>query len=155
MLEKIGIIFFCMALLISSDLYAHGTEYEVLSEGVIGIKALFDTGDPMSDSEVIIFAPASTDVYYRTNTDRNGIVGFRPDRPGLWIIQVRDKCGHGMRINLDVDDSGKVSGAAGNSSGTSFVQKIVMAICVIWGFYWHGILFQTQRGWQCTLVMEY
>jgi len=130
----------------ASPLYCHGAIYEVLAGGVVGIRASFDTGEPMAAARVLIFAPDQPEKYYETKTDRNGIVCFSPDRKGLWVIQVLAEGGHGLRVNLPVDSSMSVQQTAGSVSGSSYLQKIIMAIAVAWGFIATGLFFSRKRG---------
>lgn len=141
------LLIFLSLILPTAMMYAHGTEYEILSTGVIGIKASFDTGETMAGSRVLIFAPGETVPTFETKTDGNGIVCFAPDQAGLWILQVRDESGHGMRINLEVDDSMKldVSGTAGYRS-FSIWQRIVMAACVAVGFVGTALFFRRRKN---------
>lgn len=121
---------------------AHGTMHEVLSEGCLCVRAQFDTGEPIAHAAVLIFAPGESEVSRRTTTDSGGVFHLMPDRPGTWIMQVRDKAGHGMRINLDVDSSMAASpDARGGARSTTTLQKAVMAVCVIWGFAGTALFF--------------
>lgn len=114
--------------------FAHGTKYEILPGGIIGIRAMFDTGEPMANARVLIFAPGETEVKQRTVTDEDGIFCLVPDKSGTWAVQVRAKGGHGMRINLDIDSSMAFgSGRETEISGPTFGQKIIMAVCFVWG----------------------
>lgn len=120
-------------------LYAHGTEYELLSGGVIGIRALFDSGEVMADSRVLVFSPGADTSSYETTTDPNGVVCFAPDEPGVWILQVRHTGGHGLRVNLNVDESMMISTVSTTRLG--LWQKILLAVCVIWGFAGTALFF--------------
>ena len=139
-------LIFLSLLLRAILVYAHGTEYEILSEGVIGIKASFDTGEAMADSRVLIFAPGDAAPTFETKTDGNGIVCFAPDRSGIWVLQIRDESGHGMRINLEIDDSMKlhVSESTG-SKRLSIGQRIAMAVCVAFGFVGTALYFLRRK----------
>jgi nickel transport protein len=132
---------FLSLLLRTMLLYAHGTEYEILSEGVIGIKALFDTGEAMADSRVLIFAPGEKAPTFETKTDGHGIACFSPDRSGIWVLQIRDEGGHGMRINLEIDDSMKLISESTGSRRLSDGQRIAMAVCVAFGFVGTALYF--------------
>ncbi len=127
-------------------IHAHGTEYQLIHEGVVGVKAMFDTGVPMADSKVLVFRPGETSPCFQTVTDSKGIVCFRPDTPGTWILQVREKSGHGMRINLDIDKTLSISqGSSGPSGGTTYIQKLIMAVCVVWGFIGTALYFKRKK----------
>jgi nickel transport protein len=114
--------------------YAHGTEYEVLPDGAVAIRATYDTGQPIAHAAVLVFAPGETTPLFETITDNRGIVCFLPDRIGTWILQVRGEGGHGMRINLEVDENMLPLLKNGKPlSRISVLQKIIIAVCVCWG----------------------
>jgi len=127
-------------------LYCHGASYQLLTGGVVGIRASFDTGEPMAAARVLVFAPGETEKYYETKTDRNGVVCFSPDRKGMWVIQILAEGGHGLRVNLPVDASMSARQGAESASGSSYLQKIIMAIAVVWGFIATGLFFSRKRG---------
>ena len=117
----------------SINLYAHGTKYKIIKPKTITIQATFEDDTPMSNSNVLIFAPGATKSSEKTKSDSSGLFQFTPNKPGQWIIQVRDKGGHGMRINLEVTESLQILESQKHNNMT-YAQKIIMAICVIWGF---------------------
>ena len=139
--KSVSLVFLSL-LLWTTLIYAHGTEYEVLSDGVIGIKASFDTGEVIADSRVLIFAPGEQEPTFETKTDGNGIVCFAPDRSGIWVLQIRHESGHGMRINFEVDDSMRLHVSDGASfKKLSTGQRIAMAACVAFGFIGTALYF--------------
>ena len=125
------------------SVFAHGTDYEVYTNGIVGIKAMYDTGVVMENSSVLIFAPNEADVFIETVTDKNGFVCFKPDRPGTWILQVRGDGVHGMRINLNIDENMLIMKEEDNSA--EYVQKIIMAICVVFGLIGTALFFKTKK----------
>lgn len=136
------ILFFCV---IIGNAYSHGTEYEIIRSELVVIRASLDTGEAMAESDVLIFAPGETDVSDKTITDKDGVFSFLPDKPGTWIIQVRGKEGHGLRINLDIDESLKLAADQNLSSAIPLLQKIVMVICVLWGFIGTFLYFKRRK----------
>ena len=65
------------------------------------------------------------------------------NKQGMWIIQIRDNFGHGMRINLDIDKNLYLKKSLKKTS--SGLQKIFMAICVVWGFIGTTLFFKRSR----------
>lgn len=122
------------------NLYAHGTKYKIIQPKTITIQAAFEDDTPMANSDVLIFPPGSTKAAGKVKTDSKGIFQFTPEKPGNWILQVRGKGGHGMRINLEVNDSLQIMKNSEHQS-TPYAQKIIMAICVIWGFVGTALYF--------------
>jgi len=134
-------LFFCAHLV-----WSHGTKTEVFYDGLVGIKAAFDTGQPMVHCKVLIFAPGSTDVAINAITDANGIVCFAPDKAGIWTVQIRGQDGHGARVDIDVDESLHVNTKTLQSNARfSPVQIAVMAVCVVWALLATGLLI-VRRG---------
>ena len=122
--------------------FAHGTEYQLLDGGVVGVRASFDTGQPMADAPVLIFAPGESRAQLTTVTDSRGVVCFAPDRTGTWVLQVRAQGGHGLRVNLEVDESMLASSTLRGAGGFTTWQKLVMAACVIWAFVATALFFR-------------
>ena len=145
MLMRGKVLFVLFSLFISFPLFAHGTKYEILSEKVIGIKAMYDTGIPMANAKVLIFAPEETKATFTTQSDSNGVFYLIPDKAGTWTMQVRDKGGHGMRINLPVDESMQLTQAS-KSSGMTYLQKVLAALCVVWGCIGTALYFKRKAG---------
>lgn len=135
-----------MVVAIPGTLFSHGVKYEIISHGLIGVKAMYDTGQPMTDSKTLIFSPGETKPWLETVTDKNGTVCFKPDEPGTWIIQVREKMGHGMRINLTVDESFAISDEQKKTTSyTKISRKVIIAVCVVWGFIGTALYFKSKR----------
>lgn len=125
---------------LTPKLMAHGSDYEILKKGVMGVRMYFHSGVPLGDARVLIFAPGETKKYQETRSDRRGIVTFSPDRTGTWILQVREKSGHGMRINLPVKE-GMIPEKTENTGSLSSLQKTVMALSIIWGLVGTALFF--------------
>ena len=157
---------------------AHGVETEhrlFVEDGVvkIEIRAAYDTGEPMSEAQVAIFAPNDLANPWKTGkTDKAGYFTFAPDlsMPGTWDVQVR-LAGHGKMIHVRVsgDEASTLESDAeetlarektvelrgakaglGNGStsvGTGFTtgQIVIMAACVIWGGIGTALFFASRR----------
>ncbi len=145
-LRRVGVCIALFILMVTALIFGHGTKYEILQSNTIGIKAMFDTGDPMASAKVLIFAPDETKAASTAITDSNGVFYFTPDKAGTWAMQVRDKSGHGMRINLEVNESMVLASDQKLSNTVSYFQKILMALCVIWGCIGTALYFKKKVG---------
>jgi nickel transport protein len=125
--------------------FTHGAEYELLDGGVLGVRATFDTGQPMANVPVLIFAPGDSQAQLTTTTDSRGVVCFAPDRSGVWVLQIRVEGGHGLRVHLEVDES-MLASRARTAGGFSTWQKLMMASCVLWGFLATALFFHRRKG---------
>ena len=124
---------------------AHGTQYEIMKDGVVGVKAMYDSGQPMANAKTLIYAPDTTSPAFETRTDPNGIVCFHPDRPGTWVLQVRATGGHGMRVNMEIDDGMTLTAEETGIHALTSMQKLVMTACVIWGFVGTAFFFKSKK----------
>ena len=127
-MKKVLLIFLMAPVL---PLFSHGSEYTILSDRVVKIEVKYDTGEFIADADVIVFPPGQKEAQYTVQTDKKGIFYIEPDREGTWILQVRGGNGHGMRINLPVDDSMLIGGSGTNR--LSLLQKLIMLLSVAWG----------------------
>ncbi len=135
-------LFFLFLSGILQAVLAHGTHYEVVREGVFGIYASYDGGAPIADAEVLVFPPGKTTPCCTTATDGRGFFAFVPPSDGTWIFQVRDKTGHGMRINLPIDDSQIVKTSG---SGVTPTAKVLMVVSIVWGAVGTALYFSGRR----------
>jgi len=121
-----------VALLLPTAVYAHGAHIEYTASTTIEIVATYDTGEPMSGAQVVIYAPDDPATPWLTGTcDEEGRFTFSPDtsKPGAWAVQVR-LAGHGDIVHIPV---GQDAVASGGTGGYTILQIVLMSVCVIWG----------------------
>jgi nickel transport protein len=143
--SAILIAFVLICLVSAAPASAHGAGYKVLDGGMVGVRATFDSGEPVANAPVLIFAPGETRAELTATTDRRGVICFAPDRAGVWVLQIRAEGGHGLRINLAVDESMLAAAPPGGIGSFTTWQKLVMALCVVWGFTATALLFRRRR----------
>lgn len=83
---------------------AHGARLEYQTTRAIAIQAEYDSGEPMANASVVIYAPSDPSTPWQTGqTDEAGRFLFTPDpsQPGNWDIQVR-QAGHGDIISIPI-----------------------------------------------------
>lgn len=123
----LAVIFFSI-----SALYPHGINHENSTYNTPVLRFTYDDGEVMNFCHYKIFKPDAKTEFQSGLTDRNGRLALVPDEPGDWTVTVSDTGGHAASIHLIIDES--LKGAEGKSGGSlSFVQKAIMAACVIWG----------------------
>jgi len=74
---------------------------------IASASARFDTGEPMADAEVTVFAPDDPSTpWLRGRSDGAGAFRFEPDpaRPGYWAVQMRHD-DHGAITTFRVEDA--------------------------------------------------
>jgi len=125
--------------------FSHGTKYEILPVQSIQIRALFESGEVMAGARVLVFRPEETVASDTLLTDQEGVFSFTPHKAGIWVFQVRQKDGHGMRINLPVTEDLLPDRSAQNA-GPDVVQKSIMALCVLWGLIGTALFFKRRKS---------
>jgi nickel transport protein len=131
---------------------AHGVAIEYQATQAYEIKAAYDTGAPMANAQIAVFAPTDPAKPWLTGTtDAAGRFVFSPSTPGNWEVQVR-QAGHGDILVIPVESgsatpiptapmpaasSSKVepgtNAPAGSVGPYTPLQKGVMIGSVIWG----------------------
>ena len=122
--------------------FAHGTVIDLADVQAIEIIAHFDSGEPMADAQVSVYAPTDAANPWLTGTaDSEGRFVFTPDRAltGEWAIQVRT-AGHGDWVYIDMAD-GDIAAMTASSGGFTTAQIILMSVAVIWGMIGTALYF--------------
>lgn len=123
----------------ASVAHAHGARIEYRLSTALEIVATYDTGEPMADGQVTVYAPDDPATPWLTGVcDEEGRFAFTPDpgKPGTWDVQVR-QAGHGDIVHIAIGE-----GVAGLGGGAlSAAQIVLMAACVIWGFVGTALFF--------------
>ncbi|MBE9182681.1 carboxypeptidase regulatory-like domain-containing protein [Oculatella sp. LEGE 06141] len=146
---------------VQSRAIAHGVEINYQTTEAIAINATYDTGEPMAEAQVIVYAPDDPSTPWMTGTtDEQGRFLFAPDRAqsGNWEVAVR-QAGHGEILSIPVDGEAaseteqapapssetaaveQTAGRANNLDALSPLQKGVMGGAVLWGFIGTALFF--------------
>lgn len=134
---------------------AHAALVEAHMLAAIRIVAVYDTGEPMAQAQVIVYAPdAPASAWSRGVTDDEGRFDFVPDPalPGRWSVQVR-QAGHGAIAHVDIPSATEgarvetaVLIATDGSAGLTLLQRLTMVALVAWGALGTGLFFMRRRG---------
>lgn len=79
----------------ASQLQAHSISYKVEQKGMAA-RAYYSAKSAAAYSKYELYGPGDKEPHQTGNTDRNGYVGFVPDRPGIWRLQVWGESSHGF-----------------------------------------------------------
>ena len=134
---------------------AHGANIEYRQSSAITIQATYDDGTPMTEAQVVVYAPSDpTKPWLTGTTDKQGNFTFVPDtdaaNAGNWDVKVR-QAGHGRIVSIPVTD-GQLSAIetsspmAAETDGYSPMQKLVMAATGIWGFVGTALFFSRHKS---------
>lgn len=132
-----------LASLTAMSAYAHGARIEYRVMRVIEITALFDTGDPIQEGQVTVYAPDDPSTPWLSGaTDEDGRFSFTPDPEmmGTWDVQVR-QAGHGDIVHIPLEGGNLSSGGAGFTP----LQIVLMSVCVLWGLAGTALYFSRSK----------
>lgn len=82
-------------MLVTSTVQAHSINYQVEQKGM-AVRAYYSEKDAAAYSQFELYGPGDKDPYQTGRTDKNGYIGFVPDRPGTWKLQVWGESTHGF-----------------------------------------------------------
>lgn len=129
----VGCVFVIAGLLAPQSAFSHAALIEAETAQAIRLHAYYDTGEPMAEAQVIIYAPGNpTAPWGRGITDSEGGFSFVPDAiDGRWSMQVR-QAGHGAMAHIEFDgDATQI--VFQQAAADSWVQRAVMVALVGWG----------------------
>lgn len=136
-----------------TEAIAHGVAIQYQSTQAYEIRAVYDSGEPMAEAQVAVFAPSNpAEPWLQGTTDQAGRFLFTPNASGNWEVQVR-QAGHGDIVTIPVaradatrpdgsdaaaanpspDTVVASSNAIAKSTSYSPLQKGLMMGSVIWG----------------------
>jgi nickel transport protein len=91
----------------AAPVLAHGVEIEHRRVSSVEVQARFETGEPMAQAQVLVYAPGNpTEAWQQGTTDDQGRFSFLPDEtlPGTWEVMVR-QAGHGAIATIPVAET--------------------------------------------------
>lgn len=151
---------------------AHGVKIEHKTTQAIEIKASYDSGEPMINARVTVYAPDDPAKAWLTgSTDKKGNFIFIPDasKSGYWEVKVR-QAGHGAIATIPVESFGldtanipldtknnddkveknrtvKISTyLTSTSSELRPMQKLLAIASVVWGLVGTSLFFWRLKG---------
>ncbi|MGF1568889.1 MAG: carboxypeptidase-like regulatory domain-containing protein [Nodosilinea sp.] len=132
----------------ASAAQAHGVAIDYQVAQGIALEARYDSGEPMQEAQVIVYAPDNpAEPWLRGTTDAEGRFWFSPDSslPGNWEVAVR-QAGHGEILTIPVGGDAAAGGVlpvgvASQGGELPPVQQGLTMAAVIWGFVGTALFF--------------
>lgn len=164
---KGGLILCCACVLWGSDVAwrarqarSHGVKIDYEMTQAIAIDAKFDSGEPMANAQVTVYAPEDpTEPWLQGTTDNQGRFIFAPDpaQSGNWAVRVRH-AGHGNLLNIAIAPPAEADAGAQEpetpaiapqavkgSTGMTPLQTGLTIASGIWGFVGTALFFSRRR----------
>lgn len=134
-----------ITILFTFSTFSHGVICDFIQKNV-GLKITYEDGTPFVNANVDLYSPDDyKNPILKSTTDEKGQFFFEPDKAGTWIVMIRDNMGHGTRKNITIgDDLQPIS--ENNKNSLNFVQKIIIAISVIWGLIGTALFYNRKKG---------
>lgn len=130
-------LIFCSVMGWQTEAIAHGAIVEHKIIQAVEIKATYDSGEPMANAQITVYAPDDPATPWLQGTaDELGRFMFTPDVVGYWQVKVR-QAGHGEIVSISIGDRGQKSPL----STVNPLQKLAIAGAVIWGFVGTALFF--------------
>lgn len=139
----------------ATPVLAHGAAIEHRTTRAIEIRATYDSGDPMANAQVTVYAPSDpTTPWLKGTTSEDGTFVFAPDpeMTGNWDVKVRQS-GHGDLVSIPVEDAEatptpEATSASDSWQGGNFtpLQKAMMAALGVWGFVGTALFFARNQS---------
>ncbi|TVQ56976.1 MAG: carboxypeptidase regulatory-like domain-containing protein [Rhodobacteraceae bacterium] len=132
----------------------HAALIEAEATTAISLRAHYDTGEPMAEAQVVVYAPDDpARAWARGVTDGDGRFVFAPDlgAPGRWTVQVR-QAGHGAVAHVDIGEAEAATGreplavaSVGAGGAPGILTQAVMVALVAWGALGTALYFRRGR----------
>jgi nickel transport protein len=149
-------LYLTLSLVSAAPVLAHGVAIEHRRTSAIEIRATYDSGEPMANAQVTVYAPddPSTPWLKGTTTEEGTFVFVPdPDLTGDWDVKVRQS-GHGDLVSIPVEKteatatSDEQAQASNSWRGGNYtpLQKLMMAALGIWGFIGTALFFARNQS---------
>ena len=125
----------------------HAAIMEAEVTQAIRLHAFYETGEPMSQAQVFIYAPDDpAQAWGQGIADMEGRYEFIPDAiAGRWSVQVR-QAGHGVMAHLDIGADAPVMTIS--STPDTWAQRALMVALVAWGALGTALFARSRKGKQ-------
>lgn len=140
-----GIVLGAASLIAPFAVMAHASLVDAEAVTAIRIHATYDTGMPMAEAPVIIYAPDDPARPWKQGlTDPEGRFEFIPaPLTGRWSVQVR-QAGHGAMAHLDIGTN--VETNVTHVQTQDWLQRVLMVLLVAWGGLGTALFALSRKG---------
>ena len=140
------ILFPILALFSGPAAQAHSIHYDV-QQKAMGVRIYYSEKDPAAYSQYELYGPGDKEPHQTGRTDKNGYLGFVPDRPGTWKLQVWGESSHGFHgatTEITVDHALNLESFSKPLVAT--YTKLVTGISVAFGVFGLYALWVSRAG---------
>jgi len=134
------------AMLTASPLLAHSIHYDV-QQKAMAVRVYYSEKDAASYSKYELYGPGDKEPHQIGRTDKNGFVGFVPDRPGAWKLQVWGESSHGFHgVTTDIEVNQALGLQSFSKPLVATYTKLVTGISIAFGLFGIYALWASRAG---------
>lgn len=141
----------------------HGVIMEQQSTEAIEVIAKYDTGEPLTEAQVLVFSPEDPqNPWSQGRTDNQGRFWFRPDQDlaGTWEVVVR-QAGHGGLVTVEVEETEAITAEDPETEEEGFgasmqaalvdvanlspLHRVILMGTTVWGFIGTALFFWRRK----------
>jgi nickel transport protein len=125
---------------------AHTIHYDV-QQKAMAVHVYYSENDPAAYSRYELYGPGDKEPHQTGRTDKNGFLGFVPDRPGTWRLQVWGESSHGFHgLTTDIQVDQALNLESFSKPLVATYTKLVTGISVTFGLFGLYALWASRGG---------
>ena len=125
---------------------AHSIHYDV-QQKAMAVRVYYSEKDPAAYSKYELYGPGDKEPHQTGRTDKNGYLGFVPDRPGTWKLQVWGESSHGFHgVTTEIKVDQALNLESFSKPLVATYTKLVTGISVVFGVFGLYALWLSREG---------
>jgi nickel transport protein len=125
---------------------AHSIHYDVQRKAM-AVHIYYSENDPAAYSRYELYGPGDKEPHQTGRTDKNGYLGFVPDRPGTWKLQVWGESLHGFHgVTTEIKVGQALNLESFSKPLVATYTKLVTGISVAFGVFGLYALWVSRKG---------
>jgi nickel transport protein len=125
---------------------AHTIHYDV-QQKAMAVRIYYSATDPAAYSKYELYGPGDKEPHQTGRTDKNGFLGFVPDRPGTWRLQVWGESSHGFHgLTTDIQVDQALNLESFSKPLVATYTKLITGISVVFGLFGLYALWVSRGG---------
>ena len=143
---RLLVFFPILASLSAPAAQAHTIHYDV-QQKAMAVHVYYSEKDPAAYSRYELYGPGDKEPHQTGRTDKNGFLGFVPDRPGTWKLQVWGESSHGFHgVTTEIKVDHALNLESFSKPLVATYTKLVTGISVAFGVFGVYALWVSRGG---------
>jgi nickel transport protein len=143
---RLLVFFPILAVFSGSAAHAHSIHYDV-QQKAMAVRIYYSENDPAAYSQYELYGPGDKEPHQTGRTDKNGFIGFVPDRSGTWRLQVWGESSHGFHgVTTEIKVDQALNLESFSKPLVATYTKLVTGISVAFGLFGLYALWVSRAG---------